>query len=299
MAKIMIFGAGRNGKILAKYIKTKTNHQVVGWIDNFRKNSENGEVIRPQEIKNYHYDKIVVTVSSKAARDSIREQLNELHIPKEQIVFLLENDELKTEVFSNVNRYDELDERVNWLKSFAEYLHSEKVQGNVAECGVNRGEFAYFINKFFFDKDLYLFDTFSGFSEVDLDIERSISDESFINGEFNRNDIFLCTNVNIVKQRLMYPERCKFFVGYFPDSAVDIKDEFCFVNLDMDLYKPMLEGLKFFYPKMVSGGVVLLHDYCHPKLPGVYKAVKDYEEEIGKALPKFPIGDYCSIAILK
>jgi hypothetical protein len=45
--------------------------------------------------------------------------------------------------------------------------------------------------------------------------------------------------------------------------------------------------------------VILLHDYSHPQLPGVKRAVADFEKELGHAVPKIPIGDFCSLAIVK
>lgn len=42
-----------------------------------------------------------------------------------------------------------------------------------------------------------------------------------------------------------------------------------------------------------------MHDYFNPGYPGVKKAVEDYENEQKVALYKFPIGDHCSIGILK
>ena len=47
---------------------------------------------------------------------------------------------------------------------------------------------------------------------------------------------------------------CLFKKGYFPESAHGIDEKFAFVSLDLDLYKPTLEGLRFFYPKMIKGG---------------------------------------------
>ena len=44
---------------------------------------------------------------------------------------------------------------------------------------------------------------------------------------------------------------------------------------------------------------MLIHDYFNPGYKGVAEAVKDYEKEIGRSLYKLPIGDHCSIAIVK
>lgn len=49
---------------------------------------------------------------------------------------------------------------------------------------------------------------------------------------------------------------------------------------------------------MVDNGVILIHDYFNDELPGVEKAVAEFEEKHGR-LHKFPIADYCSLAIVK
>ena len=89
--------------------------------------------------------------------------------------------------------------------------------------------------------------------------------------------------------------------GFFPNT-IELKekdDKFCLVSLDADLYEPILEGLRFFYPRLVTGGYILVHDYNgldiigneYITLAGVKKAIKDYEKEIGKGLCKVPISD--------
>lgn len=69
----------------------------------------------------------------------------------------------------------------------------------------------------------------------------------------------------------MLSRECYCKKRFFPESAEGIQDSFCFVNLDMDLYQPMLNGLRFFYDKMEKNGVILLHDYFHEGLQGVKK----------------------------
>ena len=67
----------------------------------------------------------------------------------------------------------------------------------------------------------------------------------------------------------------------------------------MDLYKPTLEGLIFFYPKLVQGGCILIHDYFMASYPNVKKAVEEYQNSYHTNLVKIPIGDDLSIAIIK
>lgn len=97
---------------------------------------------------------------------------------------------------------------------------------------------------------------------------------------------------------MKYPERCIFKAGYFPETASGIEEEFCFVNLDLDLYQPTLEGLRWFEDRMVSGGVILIHDYFADNFRGVRQAVDEYmRDRKRKELHLMPIGDGISIAI--
>ena len=93
-------------------------------------------------------------------------------------------------------------------------------------------------------------------------------------------------------------EKCVVKKGYFPESTEGVDEVFGFVSLDFDLYKPILEGLRFFYPRMVRGGVILVDDYFTPCYPNVKKAVECYKEEMG-GVYSLPIGDDRGLAIIK
>lgn len=59
------------------------------------------------------------------------------------------------------------------------------------------------------------------------------------------------------------------------------KEKFYFVSLDYDLYDLILEGFKYFYPKMVSGWEIFIHDF-YSELEGfksVKKAIKEFQKE--------------------
>ena len=301
--KYLIFGAGEWGQTVQSYIENSSEDVLVGFIDNNKSGNEiNGYgLYKADDISKLEFDKIIISVSKKSALNDIREQLNYLNIPNNKIIGLSEEKALFIDVFAQrPNIYDEIaDCRVGWLRSFAKFVKEEEMVGNVAECGVYAGDFAVYINKYFADRKLYLFDTFEGFSDVDLKVERELNHKAFISGEFNQELNFSVNNEEIARRKMPNIEQCEFHKGYFPESAKGIEDNFCFVNLDMDLYQPMLAGLEFFMHKMSNGGVILLHDYFHPELPGVKQAVKDYELKHGLTLSKIPIGDGCSIAIVK
>lgn len=87
--------------------------------------------------------------------------------------------------------------------------------------------------------------------------------------------------------------------SFFLETVEEIDEEFCFVNLNMDLYKPTLEGLKFFWTKMVNGGIILVHDYFSKGYEGVNKAVEEFLQEVEDAIIPFAIGDGVSIGLQK
>ena len=144
--------------------------------------------------------------------------------------------------------------------------------GAVAEAGVYKGNTARYINAFFPDRKLYLFDTFNGFNIKD----QSFDDESEL---YNMKIDFSNTSIETVMKKLIYPQNCVIREGHFPESAEGIEEQFCFVRLDMDLYKPTKLGLEYFYPKMVKGGYICIHDCRSKNFDGARKAVMDFCQE--------------------
>lgn len=107
------------------------------------------------------------------------------------------------------------------------------------------------------------------------------------------------TSAELVLGKMPYRERCIVRKGFFPDTAAEIEDTFVFVSLDMDLYMPTLEGLRFFYPRMVRGGIIVLHDYFSDAYPNVRLAVEDFQKETRSELRLCPVGDDISMAVIK
>ncbi|QEC41425.1 TylF/MycF/NovP-related O-methyltransferase [Pseudobacter ginsenosidimutans] len=79
-------------------------------------------------------------------------------------------------------------------------IRNKKLQGNVAELGVYKGKFARYINQYFSDRTLYLFDTFEGFHASDVKKEKK---EGFSSGEQNFSD----TSVEAVLKQMPSPNQ--------------------------------------------------------------------------------------------
>ena len=159
------------------------------------------------------------------------------------------------------------------------------VPGAAAELGVYRGFFARCINQLLPERKLYLFDSFEGFSE------EANASESFQAAHAN-------TTIEKVLAILPYPEKVIVKPGFFPESLGGLEEQFCLVSLDVDFYQTTLDGLRYFWPRLEKGGYLLLHDWGSPKLPGVAKALQDFERENGCRIPAIPLCDVGGSLIL-
>lgn len=154
-------------------------------------------------------------------------------------------------------------------------IDEQEIKGEVAEVGVFQGDFAALINRCFPGRVLYLFDTFEGFADNDttFDIAGGLSE--------NHHD-FSRTNIELVLSKMDHTDNVRIQKGWFPASALGCENEvFCFVSLDTDLYKPIYEGLVWFYPRLAEGGYIMVHDYNSATYRGVKKAVRQFAQEQG------------------
>ena len=157
------------------------------------------------------------------------------------------------------------------------YLKRMKIAGAFAELGVHKGVTAKAIHFMDIDRKLYLFDTFNGFDPRDLAVESQQEDKfdpsNFSDTEIAQVRTYISGNDNVIFKK-----------GYFPETILDLGQElFAFVHLDADLYLPTLEALKFFYPRMNPGGVIIIHDYNHT-WDGIPKAVNTFVENIPESI---------------
>lgn len=182
--------------------------------------------------------------------------------------------------------------RRDCLEKIAMILEDKEVSGAVAELGVYRGDFAKVINTVFPERKLYLFDTFEGFPEEDMNYETENNLLLNTVGKLSN------TSVEYVMGRMPHPERCVIRKGYFPETAAGLEDErYAFVNIDVDLYKPILAGLEYFWPRMAENGYIFVHDYFSFSYAGTKKAIEEFSERFHVGFT--PIGDTLSVAFVK
>jgi O-methyltransferase len=144
----------------------------------------------------------------------------------------------------------------------------------VAELGVYEGDFAALLHSHLPDRAIHLFDTFAGFADADVRIDQ---------GQFSKLNLPDFSNTTIADVRSKFPSSAKVIVhpGWFPHTAKVVDDtRFAAVSIDVDLYQPILEGLRFFWPRLSPGGFILVHDYNNQReFPGTHRAVKEFMRE--------------------
>lgn len=283
MKKYVVFGAGNLGSVLAKELSQ--TDVIIGFLDN---NKEKwGQIIDGIKVlgdatilSDLEYDEIVI--ASTMRYDEIKKALLEFGVKEE-----------KFDKKMQARLMVETQARVNFLRDFASMKNVRK-DLCVAEGGVFQGMFAAEINKYFPENKLYLFDTFEGFNKKDVEVEIESNYSNVKENYYNE------TSQDIVLERLPHRDKAIIKKGFFPDTTVDMPEEkFIFVNLDFDLYAPILAGLQYFFPRMDEEGIILVHDYFTKFYHGVSTAIEAYEREVGYELKKYPIGDGISIAIFK
>ena len=178
---------------------------------------------------------------------------------------------------------EEIKSEVDFLLSINEalqlyYLSNSvnKLEGDFAEVGCYQGGSTKLIlHSMSNSKHLHLFDTFEGLPERN----EIIDNDRFYKGQF-------ACSMEKVSEYLSDP-RVIFYKGFFPFTAEKIEKNtrFSFVHLDLDLYEPTIEALKFFYPRLTRGGIILTHDYS--TAAGVGMAYNEFSHHHN--IPIFPL----------
>lgn len=144
-------------------------------------------------------------------------------------------------------------------------LTTAKVEGDLAEVGVFRGTSAKVVCEAKGGRLLHLFDTFAGLPEP------GAADSAFRKGQY-------ACSLERVRDRLSGFPNVQFHPGCFPAAGEPVRDRsFSFVHLDVDLYESTAGALRFFYPRMNSGAILVSHDYV--EFAGVRAAIDEFFED--------------------
>jgi rfaE bifunctional protein nucleotidyltransferase chain/domain len=160
-----------------------------------------------------------------------------------------------------------------------EFLRVAGVAGDVADLGAYRGGTSLILRRLAPEKHLHLFDNW---------------------GEGTPYDDPLCHHrkgewaVNLEDCRALVgrDERTHYWQGTFPliDWALwptVINDlRLCFVYCDMDTYQATHDAVEFFWPRLVTGGMLFFDDWQWEPCAGVEKAIREaFTEDQWRAVP--------------
>jgi O-methyltransferase len=195
-------------------------------------------------------------------------------------ILLYDEDDVFMEIMSRVEPHS-LVQRAACFMLYQLATKALAMPGDAAELGVYRGGTARLIGEVFSTstKVVYLFDTFAGLPGVEpgLDLHRE--------GEFG--DV----SYKEVRRYLSDLPNIRFRRGLFPESAKSVDDhQFCFVHVDADVYGSVLDACRFFFERLVPGGVVVFDDFGQRHCPGARAAVTEFAEARGVPILYLPTG---------
>jgi hypothetical protein len=141
-----------------------------------------------------------------------------------------------------------------------------RLDGDFVECGVNRGFLSSAImedlNWNTLDRDFYLLDTFAGLDE------RFVSEAERRRGALvkNRADLesgWYVRGVEAVRNNFAQWPRAHIIQGAVPDTLAQVRaSRVAYLHLDMNCAPPEVAALRYFWDRLVPGGLVLLDDYA-------------------------------------
>lgn len=185
------------------------------------------------------------------------------------------------------------------------HIVREKVPGAFVECGVWRGGSAAIVLAALAaegatDRDVWLYDTFSGMtepSEADVDVHGRAadvlmeSDSDDIDGSL----VWARAELDVVKDclaRFDYPQdRLHYVVGDVRETLPTTQvGDIALLRLDTDFYDSTRVELETLYPRLVRHGVLIIDGYGHWR--GCRAAVDEYFSQANRRAPLLNAIDY-------
>ena len=178
----------------------------------------------------------------------------------------------------------------------------QHLEGDFCECGVAYGAIsalmANFIKENNLNKFMFMADSFQG---IPYPTE---NDDMFPNGlplpktgELKSSGVSVSPLGDVLNRFSSWKvstDNIKIFEGWLENTIDDLTksiDKLSFLRIDVDLYRPTKLCLDYLGPKVVKGGVILIHDL----MPGCYKAVNEYIADKGLVIQEQP--DYGGILL--
>lgn len=163
-------------------------------------------------------------------------------------------------------------ERLSAIAISMNYLHLNKIEGALVECGVwaggSIGLAAYLSQQKGEIRDVILFDTFQGMSapseEDTLEAHEGYRDTLIDDGSSS----WCAVSLNDVKKNLAQSgiemSKLKFVVGDVSETLIEksnLPEKIAFLRLDTDWFQSTFDELTHLYPRLTTGAVVIIDDF--------------------------------------
>ncbi len=174
-------------------------------------------------------------------------------------------------------------ERGYALYKGVEYVLSKNIPGSFTECGVWKGGSCMLmaltaLRQGERDRELYLYDTFTGMPEPG-EHDRVAWNNRSMKDRGTEDLASWAVSLDEVRKNLCstgYPEEKMVFVEGKVEHTLPnrIPPQIAVLRLDTDWYESTALELDILYPKLSTGGLLIIDDYGH--FTGARKAVDDY-----------------------
>ena len=156
----------------------------------------------------------------------------------------------------------------------------QKIKGDVVECGVWRGGMSIFLSSLFFDKNIWVCDSFDGFQSLDT-ATYEYHDEPHTPSYSNSIQVRYDDVVqNFKNYGFDAPDsRINFLEGWVKDTLNPITckiQSISLLRIYVDAYSATREVLDYLYPKVKKGGIISGDDYGWE---GVHKSLSKFSNE--------------------
>lgn len=156
-----------------------------------------------------------------------------------------------------------------------QHIARHNLPGCIVECGVWKGGSMMAIalalmNQGITDRHLYLFDTFQGMPKphekdrhYDDDVHARYEAAKFSDREGSRWSFAPIEEVRRNLESTGYPPEYLHFVPGKVEDTLKVTDvpEIAMLRLDTDFYESTKAEMEYLYPKLTTGGILLLDDY--------------------------------------
>ena len=168
-----------------------------------------------------------------------------------------------------------------------------EIDGDVVEFGCYRGDTSILLErrleKHRLEKPdnhlklLWIYDSFEGLPA------KTKEDQSVAGDQFKSGELLVTKREVIEKFKRNGLRLPKIKKGFFEDlnPEEDVPKEIAFAFLDGDLYTSIKTSFKLVENRMAKNGIIIVHDYDNPELPGSSRAVDEWlRSHPGKTLEK-------------